>query len=100
MSIFNNVSKPIKNNQAELFVIMKYGEPKKDFAWVEQLPNAVVCAAVSKIDNNYHARSAEDDVGMAIWRGYLSGVLSRPGNVPMARRAIIDSLVEYHTLLG
>jgi len=92
VSIFDNSRKKLHSKETELFVLMKYGEPNHDESYFDSLPKVVIESAHKKVAPLARNTGVEDRV--------LSIMLRQPKNQIMARKAIIESLVEYHLLLG
>lgn len=94
MSIFDNCSKKLYSKETELFVLVKYGEPDYKDEFFDRLPGITIHNAYKKT----HQTIRKEPLDME--RTVLSIMLRQPANKDKARRALIDSLVEYHLLLG
>jgi hypothetical protein len=99
MSIFNNVRGKLYSKETELFVLFKYGEPNHTDEYFEKIPNAVILSALEKASPAFCRRPPHNST-TDIERQVLSIMLRQPINQSKARRALIDSLVEFHMLLG
>jgi hypothetical protein len=92
MSIFNNSTKKLHSSETELFVMFKYGEPTPGEDYFSKIPSSVIKAAHYKVAPLARSTGVEHRV--------LSIMLRQSKNEKAARKALIDSLVEYHMLLG
>lgn len=92
MSIFNNIKNTSKTEELDLLIQLKYGEPNHTAEYFDKLPEAVITNACRKTS---HKPST-----VHIQKQVLAILLRQPTNRAIALKALHESLVEYHTLLG
>jgi hypothetical protein len=95
MSIFHYIKKTPKTEEIDLLIKLKYGEPTHTDEYLNSLPDSVVDTVYDLLSNPSAYRRTVDQKKVV-----LSIHLRQPVNKPKAEKAIHESLVVYHSLLG
>jgi len=96
MSIFHYIKKTLKTEEIDLLVVLKYGKTNHTPEYLSSLPHTVIDAAYEEMCLNHTLRPPLYEQKVQT----LSIYLSQPVNKPKAEKAIHESLVVYHSLLG
>jgi hypothetical protein len=95
MSIFHAIKKIPK--EINLLILLKYGEPNHTNEYLNSLPDTVVDLAYEIIQPNWTRIPTTTQEHKKLM---LSIFIRQPVNKPKAEKAIMESLVAYHSLLG